>query len=68
MGIEHDELVAIVLSGELAYLDFFCNKYGLELIDIQPNTESSPPQGLMYYFNNDLGGYSMEGIKKSLFD
>lgn len=63
MGLKTDELIS---TEEAMYLNLFCTKYGFELVDIQPNTERSPPQGFMYYFDKGFGGYSIDGIKKSL--
>ena len=50
------------------YVEAFCQKYKTQVVDIFPNTEEFPPQGLMYMFDNQLGGFSIEGIKKSLED
>ena len=48
------------------YVGVFCQRYKAKLIDVFPNTEDSPPQGLIYEFDNQLGGFSIEGIKNSL--
>lgn len=50
------------------YLNRFMAKYNVSLTDIRENDEYFPPEGLMYYFNDGLGGYSIEGIKNSLAD
>ncbi|MDO8510756.1 MAG: hypothetical protein Q7S55_01175 [Nanoarchaeota archaeon] len=54
------------LDTDSLYLEAFCHKYQSQVIDIFPNTEDFPPQGLTYVFDNQLGGFSIEGIKNSL--
>lgn len=48
------------------YLEIFCQKYRAQVIDISPNTEECPTRGLIYVFDNQLGGFSIKGIKNSL--
>lgn len=48
------------------FLQAFCEKYDARVVDIVPNTENFPARGLLYVFDNQLGGFSIEGIKNSL--
>lgn len=47
-------------------LQAFCEKYNARVVDIVPNTENFPARGLLYVFDNQLGGFSIEGIINSL--
>jgi len=62
----HD--IMIIMGNDQFYLEAFCLKYKAQVVDVFPNTEDYPPQGLMYVFNNQQGGFSIEGIKNSLED
>ncbi len=59
-----DEIAFI--KQDCLYVGAFCQKYGARVVGIFPNNEDFPPQGLMYVFDNQLGGFSIEGIKNSL--
>jgi len=48
------------------YVEAFCQRYKAGLVDVVPNDEVYPPHGLIYVFDNQLGGFSIEGIKSSL--
>lgn len=60
------EEVRRILQQDRLYLSAFCRKYNVELVTFLPNSEDFPPQGLLYFFSDDLGGYSIKGIKESL--
>lgn len=62
----HD--IMITVEEDHYYVEAFCQKYNVQVVDIFPNTEKSPALGLMYVFDNQLGGFSIEGIKNSLED
>ena len=47
-------------------IDVFCNEYNANLTNILVNDEDFPPSGLMYYFDNQIGGYTREGLNNSL--
>ena len=47
-------------------VDLFCAQEKVELQEVIPNLEEFPINGLMYFFNNNLGGYSLEGLLGSL--
>ncbi|MDP3698460.1 MAG: hypothetical protein Q8R47_02640 [Nanoarchaeota archaeon] len=66
-SLKYNEFVSLVLEDKL-YVNPFCKKYKARVISISLNTEDFPPQGLLYVFNNQLGGFSIEGIKNSLED
>ncbi len=55
-----------IIGQDCLYVEAFCQKYRAKVVSIFPNNEDFPPQGLMYVFNNLLGGFSIEGIKNSL--
>ena len=59
-----DELA--IIGQDCLYVEAFCQKYGAKVAGIFPNNEDFPPQGLIYVFDNQLGGFSIEGIKNSL--
>jgi len=65
--MDYDDFILYLLQDQL-YVEAFCQKYDTQMIDVFPNNEDFPPQGLMYVFNNQLGGFSIEGIKNSLED
>lgn len=54
------------LDQDKLYLQAFCGKYDARVVSIVSNTEDSPPRGLIYVFDNQLGGFSIEGIINSL--
>ncbi len=54
------------LKQDRFYLQVFCRKYNVTVVDVVPNTEDFPPRGLLYIFDNQLGGFTIEGIKNSL--
>ena len=57
-----------IFEQDRLYVEGFCQRYKTRVVDIFPNTEDFPPRGLMYVFDNQLGGFSIEGIKNSLED
>ena len=48
------------------YVNKFCKKYDLLLTKVTTTYETGKPKN-MYSFNNDLSGYTLDGIKKSLY-
>lgn len=56
------------LNLDRVYVELFCQKYQAQVIDVLPNTEDFPPRGLMYIFDNQPGGFSIQGVKNSLED
>ncbi len=54
------------LKADSPYVEAFCRSQGVSLWRVDENTEDFPPQGLMYYFTDDLGGYTINAIKGSL--
>lgn len=56
------------LLDDRLYVEVFCQQYRAQVVEIFPNTEEYPPRGLMYVFDNQLGGFSINGIKNSLED
>jgi hypothetical protein len=54
------------LGRDKILLEMFCAKYRTNLTDIGINLEDVDSTGLMYYFDDGLGGYSFIGIKESL--
>jgi hypothetical protein len=65
--MNYTDFVLNLLDDRL-YVEVFCQEYRTQVIDIFPNTENCPPRGLMYIFDNQLGGFSITGIKNSLED
>ncbi len=59
------ELTAL-LEADRPFVEQFCSLYAIELVDFSVNSEEFPPQGLMYYFSDNLGGYTVNAIKGSL--
>ncbi|MEK6844793.1 MAG: hypothetical protein AABX44_00900 [Nanoarchaeota archaeon] len=49
------------------YIKLFCNKYNVKLLSVSSTIENSCIEPA-YLFSDDLGHYTIEGIKKSLFD
>ncbi len=47
------------------FLNEFCSKYNLYLTKLTTTDESGKLEN-MYFFNDNLGGYTLDGIKKSL--
>ena len=56
------------LLNDKFYLEAFCAGYHKHLQDIAFTRERapSPPEELMYVFNDGLGGYTIDGIINSL--
>lgn len=67
-NLDEESLVALVLPGSMFYVGVFCQKYGVELIEMIPNTEISPHEEFAYVFSDKLGGYTMEGIRRSVIE
>ncbi len=65
--MNYDDFILYLLDDRL-YIEVYCQKYKTGVIDVFPNMEDFPPQGLMYVFDNELGGFSREGIENSLED
>ncbi len=55
------------LVREHFYVEFFCLKTGLRLESLELCRENRVPE-LTYFFNDNLGGYNLNGILKSLDD
>lgn len=66
-SLKYNEFVSKILEDKRC-VDQFCKRYKARVVSISLNTEDFPPQGLLYVFNNQLGGFSLEGIKNSLED
>lgn len=47
------------------FLNKFCKKYDLSLIKVITTYETGKSEN-MYFFNDNFGGYTLDGIKKSL--
>ena len=47
-------------------VEAFCSKYDIQLIDIDTDREEFPPTGLMYFFSDNTGGYTRQGLENSL--
>lgn len=54
------------LRRDKLYIELFCEQTGFSLQDITPDWEDFPPPGLMYFCSDNLGGYSLNGIKATL--
>ena len=48
------------------FINKFCRKYNLLLTKITTTYETDKPKN-MYSFNDNLDGYTIDGIKKSLY-
>lgn len=48
------------------WLKRFVVKTDTILLAIEPSTEDPNTKGLMYFFDDNLGGYTIKGIKNSL--
>jgi hypothetical protein len=59
-----DQLAQVAL--DFCYLEQFVDKYHVELIAIHKNNEGPNKSELMYFFDDNLGGYNIKGIKNSL--
>ena len=59
-----------IICRDKVYLETFCQKYGLELVNFSSDSEEFPSRGLMYVFSNLGGGnlscYTLRGIKNGL--
>ncbi|HLC52152.1 MAG TPA: hypothetical protein VJI98_02815 [Candidatus Nanoarchaeia archaeon] len=55
-----------VFKDDQSALEAFCKKFGVDLIGVAVDDEVVPPNGLIYMFTDDLGGYSREGLNSSL--
>lgn len=55
-----------VFERDRSLIDAFCEKSGVELLTVGVNNEDVPPNGLMYFFSDNSGGYSREGLNASL--
>jgi len=49
------------------YIAHFCNKYKVELLSVNFTIENGRIEPA-YLFSDDLGYYTIDGIKKSLFE
>ncbi|GEM_PF-6562066 len=63
--INCDDFVSCILVDKLL-VEAYCQKYKTKVMNVFPNTEEFPVKGLMYVFGDNCGGYTIEGIKKSL--
>ncbi|MBI2581515.1 hypothetical protein HYV87_00100 [Candidatus Woesearchaeota archaeon] len=54
------------LLEDKVFVEVFCHQYNTSVVEIIPNTEESPPRGLMYIFDGQNGGFNIKGIKNSL--
>jgi len=55
---------------DLKIVEDFCRKYETNLVSIDCTTESTTPEAIVYepiyYFDDDLGGYTKAGLEESL--
>ncbi len=70
-GIEGVEELSVsvleVLARDAPLIDAFSSRYKAELVRIGVNREDEyPPQSLMYFFDDNLGGYTRKGLEDSL--
>ena len=65
MSMSNEQFISKMLGDQL-YIEVFCQKYGAVVVEVVPNTEERPPQGLIYVFDNQEGGFSIRAIKSSL--
>jgi hypothetical protein len=59
-----DELSQVALDSR--YLEQFIKKYNVTLLLIDQNTENPEKTELMYFFDDNLGGYTIKAIQNSL--
>jgi len=55
----------LMVQSCMPQIDQFCKRYKTNLLRIEPTLESGYPEP-MFFFSDQIGGYSIEGIKKSL--
>ena len=67
------ELTGHLTSKQLAlfeenqpFLEDFVAKYKVTLLAVEESTENPDKEELMYFFNDNLGGYDIKAIKNSL--
>ena len=58
--------ILVHLVQDRPLIDAYSGKYGVSLAEIDINREEESPQGLMYFFSDNLGGYTREGLERSL--
>ena len=56
-----------LLNVEVECINQFCEVNNIELIDIEISWERGFKERI-YFFNDGLGGYTIEGIYRSLYD
>jgi len=61
---EHPEIKKM-LKNDKPYVTNFCKEEGVKLLRTDVTTEKGYPE-LMYIFSDNLGGYTIDGIKSSL--
>ncbi len=57
-----------IIRQDYFYVEEFCHRYKTRVVSIFPNNEDFPPKGLIYVFDNQLGGFSIDGVKNSLWE
>ena len=55
------------IKKEIHHIKHFCNKYKVELLSVNFITENGYLEPA-YLFSDNLGHYTIDGIKRSLFD
>jgi hypothetical protein len=62
-----DEIIDLDVLRERnrAYVDSYCSRYNLRLLEVRETFENNRYEP-MYFFDDNLGGYTLEGIIGSL--
>jgi hypothetical protein len=60
-----EDLVILCFSEELNIIDEFSKRFKVSLRKVEYTYENGFPE-LMYHFSDNSGGYTIEGIRKSL--
>ncbi len=64
---EHLTVKQLALFEEdLPLLEDFVARYNVSLLSVEESTENPPLRKLMYFFDDNLGGYTVKGIRDSL--
>ena len=54
------------LERDLPLLESFCQDNDIEMVSYDVSFENYPSVELVYFFTDELGGYSIEGVKNSM--
>lgn len=58
-------LLSKVSETDRPFVREFCKRFNTELMEIDATTENNVMEPL-YLFNDDLGGYTIDGVRSSL--